>query len=206
MALLHYLRDAWGPSTAGDRSDLAGLKWGSPQSVRRMRRRGVEFTYYCWSGLSSPHYMLQSMIVRFSDCSQRPSPEEMGRRARTYICSLKRPYDLQTPIFPMEPATDNSADLNRREYGIDQARNTILAALRYYQRAGQGDPKNRCDDIHQIATNSGQNVSLNAVAIDGICDDLNTGALELTQPEAPDANATHCGSSATSGNDSQAGA
>lgn len=94
MALMHYLRDQWGPHVGSDRCDLAGLKWGSPSSVQRMKRRGGEFTYYCWPGLSSPGFMLQTMISRMSGYSQRPSPAEMLRRARQHIRSLGQPYDL----------------------------------------------------------------------------------------------------------------
>jgi hypothetical protein len=85
----------------------------------------------------------------------------------------------------MDIATHNSADLACRPYGTDQAQATILAALRYYQRAGQGEPNNRSDDIHQIATDDGETVSLDAVAIDRLCEDLNAGALELVRREAP---------------------
>ena len=53
--------------------------------------------------------------------------------------------------------------------------NTILAALRYYQEQGMGDPENRSDDIHEIATNGDTDVSLDDAGIDDLCERLNFG-------------------------------
>jgi hypothetical protein len=50
---------------------------------------------------------------------------------------------------------------------------TILAALRYYQEQGMGDPDNRSNDIHDIATNGDNEVSLDADGIDALCERLN---------------------------------
>lgn len=50
---------------------------------------------------------------------------------------------------------------------------TILAALRYYQQQGMGDPDNRSDDIHDIATNGDQETSLDEDGIDDLCEKLN---------------------------------
>jgi len=95
MAVLYYLRTEWGPTRGKNRHDLAGLKWGSPERVERMVRRGGRFTYYCWTGLSSAYYMLQTMFNCLSGHSQHPSPEAMAQRARAYIRSLESPYDLR---------------------------------------------------------------------------------------------------------------
>ena len=57
---------------------------------------------------------------------------------------------------------------------------TILAALRFYQENGQGDPDNRSDAIHEVATGGGDVISLDAAGIDDLCERLNTGALNLT--------------------------
>ena len=83
----------------------------------------------------------------------------------------------------MEHATPKSTGYVSRAYITRQARNTILAALRYYQQGGQGEPDRRTDAIHEIATNSGDDISLDAIAIDSLCADLNAGALELARPE-----------------------
>lgn len=56
---------------------------------------------------------------------------------------------------------------------------TILAALRFYQEHGQGDPNNRTDAIHAIATNEGNVISLDENAIDDLCEKLNTDLSEL---------------------------
>lgn len=53
---------------------------------------------------------------------------------------------------------------------------TILAALRFYQGAGMGEPDNRSDAIHAIATD-GDVISLDAAAIDTLCESLNRGGL-----------------------------
>lgn len=51
---------------------------------------------------------------------------------------------------------------------------TILAALRYYQSMGLGDPLSRPDDIHWIATDNDQLTSLAAEDIDRLCEHLNS--------------------------------
>lgn len=50
---------------------------------------------------------------------------------------------------------------------------TILAALRFYVSKGQAEPCNRSDAIHQIATAADELVSLDADAIDRLCERLN---------------------------------
>lgn len=60
-------------------------------------------------------------------------------------------------------------------YNIDsQDSATILAALRFYQERGMGDPANRSDAINDIATNGGEVISLDAEGIDDLCERLNT--------------------------------
>jgi len=50
---------------------------------------------------------------------------------------------------------------------------TILGALRVYQRCGMGDPANRSDDIHDIATDGDSVISLCAADIDALCERIN---------------------------------
>jgi len=54
-----------------------------------------------------------------------------------------------------------------------QDRNTILAALRVYQECGYGEPCNRPLGIHEIATDGGDETSLNDDGIDDLCGRLN---------------------------------
>jgi hypothetical protein len=49
---------------------------------------------------------------------------------------------------------------------------TILAALRFYQSEGMGDPDMRTDDIHDIATDGDSLTSLDDQGIDALCDKL----------------------------------
>ena len=49
---------------------------------------------------------------------------------------------------------------------------TILAALRFYQSKGLGDPDNRPLDIHDIATD-GDCISLDEHGIDDLCEAIN---------------------------------
>ena len=60
-------------------------------------------------------------------------------------------------------------------YGLDiDESSTVLAALRYYQENGQGDPDNRSDEIHEIATNGGEVMSsLDDDGIDDLCERIN---------------------------------
>jgi hypothetical protein len=58
--------------------------------------------------------------------------------------------------------------------GINDAEHaTILAALRFYKESGMGDPSNRSDIIHDIATNCDTVISLDADAIDALCERIN---------------------------------
>lgn len=50
---------------------------------------------------------------------------------------------------------------------------TVLAALRYYQAQGMGEPENRSDAIHDLATNGGEVTSLDDTGIDSLCERLN---------------------------------
>lgn len=51
---------------------------------------------------------------------------------------------------------------------------TILAALRFYQQAGMGDPLNRSDDIQAIACPTEDSTSLDASGIDDLCERINS--------------------------------
>lgn len=51
---------------------------------------------------------------------------------------------------------------------------TILAALRFYQAAGMGDPSSRSAEIHDIATDGDNLCSLDREGIDALCTRLNT--------------------------------
>lgn len=55
----------------------------------------------------------------------------------------------------------------------EQQHATILAALRFYQSKGMGDPSNRSDAIHNIATNCDTVISLDAIGIDELCEKIN---------------------------------
>jgi hypothetical protein len=55
----------------------------------------------------------------------------------------------------------------------NQEVNTILAALRTYQAAGYGEPCNRPLPIHAIATDDDNEISMNAEAIDELCEKIN---------------------------------
>ena len=50
---------------------------------------------------------------------------------------------------------------------------TVLAALRYYQGCGMGNPIMRTNDIHEIATNGATETSLDAEGIDVLCERIN---------------------------------
>ncbi len=59
---------------------------------------------------------------------------------------------------------------------------TIIAALRFWQEKGMGDPDNRSDEMHDLATNGGEVFSsLDDEGIDTLVQDLNLGAISLVQ-------------------------
>lgn len=70
---------------------------------------------------------------------------------------------------------------NPSDHAVDI--NTVLAALRYYQKGGQGEPANRSLDIHDIAVGDwprgDEQVSMDADGIDGLCEAINMGHLVL---------------------------
>jgi hypothetical protein len=56
----------------------------------------------------------------------------------------------------------------------DAEQATVLAALRFYQERGMGEPHNRSDAIHEIATNGGDIMSsLDDEGIDALCEKIN---------------------------------
>ncbi|MBB5546547.1 hypothetical protein A8H39_00030 [Paraburkholderia fungorum] len=57
--------------------------------------------------------------------------------------------------------------------GVKEDRNTILAALRFYQERGMGEPANRSDAIHDIATNDNEDISYDDGDIDDLCERVN---------------------------------
>lgn len=61
---------------------------------------------------------------------------------------------------------------------------TILAALRFWQEKGMGDPANRSDMLHDIATNGDTVISLDDAGIDELCEGINGGALVMDAAEA----------------------
>ena len=63
----------------------------------------------------------------------------------------------------------------------DQEHATILAALRYYQKNGQGEPNNRSDDFHTIATPDDCVISMDADGIDELCEKLNCETVDITK-------------------------
>lgn len=62
-----------------------------------------------------------------------------------------------------------------------QAVSTVLAALRYYQREGQGDPANRDEWTDDLATAGGSAVSLDDAGIDALCVAFNFGEIETPE-------------------------
>lgn len=68
-----------------------------------------------------------------------------------------------------------------------QRQATILAALRFYQEKGMGDPDNRSQAIHDIATACDTVISLDADAIDELCEGINGGDLVVTTMEEMEA-------------------
>jgi hypothetical protein len=66
----------------------------------------------------------------------------------------------------------------------DQEFHTIVAALRFYQEKWQGDPGNRSDWIHDLATNGDNTVSLDTIGIDDLTEQINTTAQTVPDSDA----------------------
>src|SRR5690242_1415530 len=69
-----------------------------------------------------------------------------------------------------------SLDVSEQEF------HTILAALRFYEERGQGEPANRSNWIHDLATNGGQVISLDDAGIDDLCERLNLDSRYTPEP------------------------
>jgi len=74
--------------------------------------------------------------------------------------------------------TKHRIDLDREELA------TVLAALRYYQHNGMGDPFNRPDWLHDIAVpDAGSDTSLDDEAIDHLCERINCDNIAIELPD-----------------------
>lgn len=69
--------------------------------------------------------------------------------------------------------------------GTKEDRNTMLAALRFYQEKGMGEPANRSDAIHDIATNGEADISYDAGDIDNLCERINVAQPQIATGFTP---------------------
>jgi hypothetical protein len=65
---------------------------------------------------------------------------------------------------------------------VQEELNTILAALRFYQERGMGDPFKRPSWLQEIACPNENDTSLTASGIDSLCESLNCGEIVLYRP------------------------
>lgn len=71
----------------------------------------------------------------------------------------------------------------------DQEFHTIIAALRYYQEQGLGNPANRPDEIHALATNAhavweeGDVTSLDDEGIDALVERINCEYVDVPEED-----------------------
>lgn len=109
---------------------------------------------------------------------------EGRRQAEAELLRMAKVADLATRQAREAQAATDAARAPQAPVDLDDAPHapelddaelaTILAALRFYQAAGMGDPFNRSDAIHEIATNGGEVFSsLDAEGIDQLCEKLN---------------------------------
>jgi len=140
--------------------------------------------------------------VLFSDRAQgevlRPMIQEAAQRIMMQapealdLTPGSESYALRFPLEHKATATraysdgfsDGTMDVSLADL-LEQAEiDTILAALRYYQENGQGDPANRSDDLHDLATRGGESISLDSDGIDDLCERINTDSprAELISP------------------------
>jgi hypothetical protein len=56
----------------------------------------------------------------------------------------------------------------------NQQFHTVIAALRFYQEYRQGEPSRRSDWIHELATDGGNETSLDGEGIDVLVNQINT--------------------------------
>lgn len=120
------------------------------------------WTEPCWNGQFSKNIDGQNIYV-----------SEDGREwLESQLCD-----ETGTPVFPDRFPGKEPLGLLKglpSHYTLsDTEHATVLAALRYYQANGQGDPANQSDFIHNIATSCGQVEPLDAEAIDDLCERIN---------------------------------
>jgi hypothetical protein len=99
---------------------------------------------------------------------------EGQRQAEAELLRMARAADLAAELKAAASAEARQAPVDPRKTPEEEAElATILAALRFYQEHGQGDPDNRSAGIHAIATADGDVISLDAEGIDDLCMKLN---------------------------------
>ena len=111
---------------------------------------------YWWGGSPAPDKTdrLQIFAILLRDLS----PEQRERYHDVFHSYL---IERNSSLIPRP--------MNQRELA------TVLAALRWYQESGFGEPGGRPEGIHEIATMCDQEVSLNFDEIDLLCESLNLG-------------------------------
>jgi hypothetical protein len=57
--------------------------------------------------------------------------------------------------------------------GCDEDRHTLIAALRFWQQQGMCEPRNRSDEMHDLATNGDALTSLCDEDVDALIEQLN---------------------------------
>jgi hypothetical protein len=98
---------------------------------------------------------------------------EGQRQAEAELLRMARAADQAVTLAAAKQAPDWVARTPEDEAELA----TILAALRFYQEQGQGDPDNRSAGIHAIASADGDVISLDADGIDALCEKLTLGPL-----------------------------
>lgn len=117
-----------------------------------------------WDGRRGKTYVSGHSLEDYGMHNLRPheairlgvTPEDL--QAAVHQHQLQQ-FDAQVSAAPLQLEREDVA--------------TILAALRYYQRNGQGNPDNRDDAIHDIATAGGAVISRDDEGIDDLYHRLN---------------------------------
>lgn len=128
----------------------------------------------CMVALENPDYDVQKNIY---DCDTETRVLELAEGV--YHNAFEAPQRKHRPIPREHQDFLMNIHGTQKPYALDDAQHaTVLAALRYYQEVGLGDPEHRSEAINDIATNSGKVTSLDRAGIDELCEQLNITTLE----------------------------
>ena len=166
--LLDLPEAAWHPAGTLDLGDGQSLAIavdplsGAPFGIDASFLEQASLEHRRDSAVPTPYGHLVGVSRLLDETAPDPRPRDVDRTASAIAAaSASRPS--------LDPAKASRTEMALAELGLDDsALATIRAALRLYSDTGNGDPGNRSDEIHEIATCDGNEISLDDEGIEDL--------------------------------------